>query len=88
MLVFTSASRICARLQECVGLHKQAARCRHGSPLFHTGTLERVAEGALPQHGFNQDLKRSQKQSGHKHVQRVPFVGLWDVHMAVSSGQR
>ena len=43
-------------------LHEQAAGRRHGALLSPARTLEGVAEGALPQHGSDQDLKRSQTQ--------------------------
>lgn len=45
-----------------VCLHEQAAGRRHGPLLSPARTLKGVAEGALPQHGSDQDLKHSQTQ--------------------------
>ena len=54
-----------AKMLDCVCLHEQAARCRHGPLLSPTWTFKGVTEGALPQHGFYQDLKHSQTQDGY-----------------------
>lgn len=43
-------------------LHEQAAGCRHGPLLSPAWTFKGVTEGALPQHGFHQDLKSSQSK--------------------------
>lgn len=45
-------------LRDAVYLHEQAARCRHGPLLPPAWTLEWITKGALPQHGFHQDLKQ------------------------------
>lgn len=67
------------RQLDCGCLHEQAARCRHGPLLSPARTLKGVTEGALPQHGSHQDLKRSQMQDGYKDVQKVSFsvLSLW-----------
>lgn len=51
-------------------LHEQAARCRHGPLLSPARTLKGVTEGALPQHGFYQDLKRARTNDNYQHVAR------------------
>ena len=54
-------------------LHEQAPRRRHGPLLSPARALEGVAEGALPQHRFHQDLKQSQPQDDVQTATRGAF---------------
>lgn len=80
--VFRVSAYSRTRRHAVVDLQGQTSRGRHGPALPAAWTLKGVTEGALPQHGFHQDLKIQCKTNFrhalHTFTLQSHNVGLFD----------